>query len=323
MSAVGTVAVTGASGFVGRHVVRELLGRGREVRALVRAPGKGSAVLPVDDRLTHVHGDMHDHDALVELMRGCVAVVNTVGIIREGPGGQTFKRVHVSAVANLVAAAAEARCDRAVHISALGVSERGETAYYRSKFEGEQILRASGLAWTILRPGTIHGRDGELMQMVKGWATGRIAPFVFMPYFARVTRAFPAPRFEAPRLQPVFVGDVAWAVAECLEREASIGEVYHLTGSETLAWPEFLEFVRDRVPLAKERIGPAPIPGRLAAAKARVMAMLGLGALLPFDEGMARMGTSDSVAPVVKAREHLGFEPAGFRETAAGYLPSM
>lgn len=323
MSATGTVAVTGASGFVGRHVVRELLSRGREVRALVRSTEKAARVLPVDDRLTLVEGDLFDDAALDELLRGCVGVVNTVGIIREAPAGQTFERIHVHGVRRLVEAAARVGCDRVVLVSALGVSERGQTAYYRSKFEGEQIVRSSGLAWTILRPGMIHGRDGEFMQMVKSWATGRSAPYVFMPYFARLTKAFPVPRFEPPLVQPVYVGDVARAAAESLERDAAVGEVYHLTGRETLTMPELLEFVRDRVPLAREGIKPRPLPGALAAMKARTMGALGMGALLPFDEGMARMGSDDSVAPSVKAREHLGFHPVGFRETAAGYLPSM
>lgn len=323
MSAVGTVAVTGASGFVGRHVVRELLSRGREVRALVRSTKKASRVLPADDRLTLVEADLFDEPALLRLLAGCVAVVNTVGIVREAPHGQTFKRVHVAGIARLIEAAAKARCDRIVHISALGVSERGETDYYRSKFQGEQIVRSSGMAWTILRPSTIHGRDGEFMQMTRGWATGRIAPYVFMPYFARVKKAFPRPEFESPRIQPVHVDDVAWAVAESLERDAAVGEVYHLAGAEMLTWPEMLEFVRDHTPLARRGIKPRPIPGRLAAMKARAMHALGLGALLPFDEGMALMGTADNVAPITKAREQLGFRPAGFRETAAGYIASM
>ncbi|HZW10579.1 MAG TPA: complex I NDUFA9 subunit family protein [Phycisphaerales bacterium] len=323
MSAVGTVAVAGASGFVGRHIVRELLARGREVRALVRSTEKAAGALPVDDRLTIVEGDMFDEAALLRLMAGCVAVVNATGIIREAPGGQTFKRVHVAAVARLVEAAAKARCDRIVHISALGVSEDGRTEYYRSKFEGEQVVRSAGMAWTIFRPSTIHGRDGEFMRMAKGWATGRIAPYVFMPYFARVKKAFPKPVLESPRIQPVFVEDVARAVATSLERDAAVGEVYHLSGGETLTWPELLEFVRDHTPLARKGIRPLPIPGELAAMKARAMTRLGLGALLPFDEGMARMGAADSVAPATKAREHLDFRPAGFRETAAAYISGM
>lgn len=323
MGCVGTVAVTGATGFVGRHAVRELLSRGRRVRALVRDPDKAARVLPGSEALELVRGDVFDERSLGELLVGCVAAVNTVGVLREGPGGQTFERMHVGSVEALLPSMRAVRCDRLIHLSALAVSDNADTEYARSKFRGERLVRGSGLAWTILRPGLIHGPDGEFAQMVADWARGRIVPFVFMPYFARTTGKFPRFRFESPRVQPVFVGDVARAIAESLEREQAVGEVYPLTGNETLTWPELLEFVRDCVPLPKPGIKARAIPGNLAAIKARFAAMLGLGALLPFDEGMARMGTKDSTAPTTKAREHLGLEFAGFRETAAGYVGAM
>lgn len=323
MGGAGTVAVTGATGFVGRHTVAELLGRGRRVRALVRNAEKAARVLPAGGSLELIQGDVFDERSLAELLTGCVAAVHTIGIIREGPGGQTFERMHEGALRSLVAAMRAARCDRLVHVSALGVSDNAKTAYGRSKFAGEQLVRRSGLAWTILRPSLIHGPGGEFTEMVADWARGRIAPFVFMPYFARTKGVMPLPPFESPLVQPVFVGDVARAIAESLERGAAVGEVYPLTGAETLTWPELLEFVRDRVPLAKPRIKARAIPGALAALQARVLGVLGLGALLPFDEGMARMGMQDSVAPTVKAREHLGMEFVGFREAAGGYIGGM
>ncbi|MCC7387222.1 MAG: NAD(P)H-binding protein [Phycisphaerales bacterium] len=323
MGSAGTVAVTGATGFVGRHTIAELLARGRRVRALVRDPEKAARVLPPGEGLELVEGDIFDEGALARLLTGSVAAVNTIGIIREGPGGQLFERVHVLAVRMLLAAMRGVKCDRLVHVSALGVSDNGKTGYARSKFAGEQAIRASGVRWTILRPGLIHGPGGEFTQMCADWARGRIAPFLFMPYFARTKGVMPLPPFESPRVQPVFVGDVARAIAESLEREAAVGEVYPLTGAETVTWPELLEFFRDHVSLAKPGIRARPIPAEFAALKARAIGMLGLGALLPFDEGMARMGAKDSTAPTVKAREHLGMEFVGFREAAAGYLGGM
>lgn len=323
MGVSGTVAVTGGTGFVGRHAVRELLGRGASVRALVRDHDKAASVLGLHEKLDLVRGDIFDSGALSDLTAGCVAAVNTVGIIREAGDGQSFQRVHVLAVRKLVEAMRASGCDRVVQVSALGVSDRATTGYGRSKFEGEQVIRSSGLRWTILRPGLIHGRDGEFTQMAVEWARGRAAPFVFMPYFARMKGGFPKPEFEAPAVQPVSVEDVAGAIASSLERDVAVGEVYPLTGGETLAWPELLAFVRDHVTLARPGIKPRGIPGDLAALKAKGAGMLGLGALLPFDEGMAKMGTQDSVSPSSKAREHLGLAPAGFRDVAAGYLGEM
>lgn len=322
MSGSGTVAVTGATGFVGRYAVRELLGRGFRVRALVRDLDKAREVLPPHEHLDLVRGDMHEEAALADLVAGCIAAVNTVGIIREADG-QTFQRVHVVAVRKLLEAMAGAGCDRIVQVSALGVSESATTGYAKSKYEAERLIRTSGLRWTILRPSLIHGRDGEFTKMAVDWARGRIAPFVFMPYFTKMKGGFPKPECESPLVQPVFVDDVAGAIANSVERDIAVGEVYPLTGGETLTWPDMLEFIRDHITLAKEGIKPVGIPGSIAAMKAKGAGMLGVGALLPFDEGMAKMGAEDSVSPSTKARTHLELSPAGFRETAAGYLGAM
>ncbi len=327
MDCAGKVAVTGATGFVGRYAVGELLARGWRVRGLVRCLEKASRVLDAHEHLELIEGDIFHEGSLEALLTGCAAAVNTVGILRKGSGGQTFERVHVGSIRALLAAMRVARCERLIHISALGVSESAETDYTGTKFKGEQLVRGArsewGLGWTIFRPGLIHGPEGEFMQMVVDWARGRIAPFVFMPYFARTTRMVPLPAFEPARVQPIFVGDLAWAIAERRDREQPVGEVYPLTGSETVTWPELLECVRDRVSLAKPGIKARGLPGGLCAMQARVAAAIGMGALLPFDEGIARMGMQDSTAQTIKAQEHLGFDPVGFRESVDGYMGSM
>ncbi|MEZ6235325.1 MAG: NAD(P)H-binding protein [Phycisphaerales bacterium] len=323
-----TVCVAGATGFVGRHVVRALLERGHAVRALVRDPSKAGKVLPEHERLSIHRGEPAPHDGpdgLREWAERADAMVNTIGIIREAPGGQTFARVHVGVTKALLRAAQDAGVNHFVQVSALGVHDEADTAYAKSKFEGETLVRNSGLAWTILRPSLIHGPDGEFMQMAKGWATGRAAPFVFMPYFARPVEPlkFPVPKFESAVVAPISVDDVALAVARSLERPECRGEVIHLCGPESLTWPELLAFVRDNVTNGKKELKTLGLPGPIAAMKARAAKVVGLRDALPFDEGMATNATRDSVCSMDKAAAFLGLEPAGFREAAGAYVGSM
>ncbi|MCB9840200.1 MAG: NAD(P)H-binding protein [Phycisphaeraceae bacterium] len=323
-----TVCVAGATGFVGRHVVRTLLERGHAVRALVRDPSKASAALPEHDRLSIHRGEpapQDGPDGLCEWAERADAMVNTIGIIREAPGGQTFARVHVGVTKALLRAAKGAGVGHFVQVSALGVHDEADTAYARSKFEGETLVRNSGLAWTILRPSLIHGPDGEFMQLAKGWATGRAAPFVFMPYFTRPVEPlkFPVPKFESAVVAPISVDDVALAVARSLERRECRGEVLHLCGPEPLTWPELLEFVRDNVTNGKKELKTLGLPGPVAAMKARAARVVGLRDALPFDEGMATNATRDSVCSMDKAAAFLGLEPVGFRATASGYLARL
>jgi uncharacterized protein YbjT (DUF2867 family) len=324
-----TVAVTGASGFVGRHVVRELLEHGYRVRALVRDMERARSVLPRSDgadALTLVTGDAADGRAAAELVGGAGAVIHLVGIIREAEG-QTFAKAHVGTTRAVVAAAKGAGANRFLHMSALGVHDDGKTAYQRTKYEAELLVRRSGLDWTIFRPGLIHGADGEFIRMAAGWSRKHTGPGAFLPYFTKKlhgTNPAGGPLgYGDPKVAPVAVEDVARAFVAALSRPESVGEVYNLVGSETLTWPELLAFLRDSVPGGNDALQPRGIPSDLAAHAATAAAKLGLGGLLPFDAGMAIMGGCDSVASLFKVKAHLGLEPAGFRARLRQYVPML
>lgn len=321
-------AVTGASGFVGRHMIRALLDADFHVRALCRDGEKAGRVLPTeaveDGRLTLILGDALDNNRLDTLVHGADVCINLIGIIRETGNGQTFERMHVETTRSLLRACEAAGVRRYLQMSALGVANNAETAYGRTKFEAEQAVRVSHLAWTIFRPALIHGPGGEFTGMMVDWARGQKAPWFFIPYFTRLrAEGESGAPLKAPIVAPVHVDDVCRAFVTSIDHEIAEGEVYPLVGAEELSFPAMLEHVRDRVKLGRRGLATIGIPGRAAAAKARVMHAIGLGSLMPFDEGMAIMGSQDNHAATHKTADHLDIHPAGFRDRFAEYSQSL
>ncbi len=309
-----TVAVTGATGFVGRHVVRALVRRGHAVRALVRHASR-APLLPADG-VTRILGDIFDPAAARDLCNGADTLIHLIGIRAERPPGVTFQRLHIEAAREALRAASGAGVRRFLHMSALGTRPDARSAYHRTKFAAEQLVRASGLAWTILRPSIIHGPEGEFMRMAKGWVTGGKPPFIFLPYFTPFDGPRPLPPAKA---QPVHVEDVAALFADAVTNDASIGEVYPVGGPDELTWPDLLRAVRDAIPGAKRSLEPQGLPAPVCLMQARAARALGLSRLLPFTEGDVIMATEPNVCDVSKARAHFAFTPRPFARSVGEY----
>lgn len=322
-----TIAVTGSTGFVGRNLVPALLEAGYHVRALARSREKAREVLPNDSRVIVILGDGANPSDARELLRGADACINLVGIIREDRRkGQTFQRCHVDLTRVLVSACEELGVHRFLQMSAMGVSDVGVSAYQLSKWDGEAAVRFSSLKWTILRPGLIHGPDGEFTKMAQQWVKGEAAPFFFLPYFtggkpdARVPLGGVNPK--DPLVAPIAVEDVCAAFVASINNQKAEGEVYNLCGPDTMSWPTFLRTLRDNTPGA-HNLSPFGIPSEPVALAAKAADFVGLGALLPFDEGMAKMGAEDSTAETTKAKRDLGFKPRPFAPSYAKYAAAL
>ena len=221
------ILVTGAAGFVGRHVTRMLVGRGERVRALVRDAAGAARLDDVDCELAH--GDVSDPVSLREALTGADAVVHLVAIITGRPAD--FERVMTRGTANLLTAAQEAGVGRVVYMSALGTSEQTKDSvpYYRAKWACEQAVTASGISHAILRPSFVFGPDG-----------GALPRFLRIARLAPVTPVMGSGR---QRIQPIWVDDLAGAVAATLIGPPA-GGVIELGGPDVVDWNELWSLLK-------------------------------------------------------------------------------
>jgi uncharacterized protein YbjT (DUF2867 family) len=223
------VTVFGGSGFLGRYVVRALAKRDYRIRVAVRRPELAGHLQPLG-RVGQIHAVQANlrYPASVEAaLRDAHVAVNLVGVLAER-GAQTFDAVQ-AAGAGTVAEAARAVDAAVVHVSAIGANESSSSRYARAKAAGEKAVLAAAPAATILRPSVIFGPEDQF--------TNRFAAL------ARLSPVLPLIGGGLTKFQPVYVGDVATAVADAVDSKTKPGATYELGGPEVLSFREIIELI--------------------------------------------------------------------------------
>ncbi|MBI5261517.1 MAG: complex I NDUFA9 subunit family protein [Bradyrhizobium sp.] len=223
------VTVFGGSGFLGRSVVRALCKRDYRVRVAVRRPELAGHLQPLG-RVGQVHAVQTNlrYPASVDAaMRDSHVAINLVGILAEG-GAQTFDAVQGKG-AETVAKAASAVGACMVHVSALGADENSASSYARAKAAGEKAVLAAAPSATIFRPSVIFGPGDQF--------TNRFAAL------ARISPVLPLIGGGATKMQPVYVGDVATAIADAVDGKTREGATYELGGPQVLTFREIIEII--------------------------------------------------------------------------------
>jgi NADH dehydrogenase len=163
-------------------------------------------------------------------MAGCEAVIHLIGIIREFPArGVTFARLHVQATSNVLAEARRQGIGRYLHMSANGTRPGSSSGYFSSKWQAEEVVRASGLDWTIFRPSLIHGEGDQFINLLAKLI--RILPLV------------PVIGNGQYQLAPVFVKDVAAAFSRGLTLPASQGKTFPCCGPQAYTYDQVLDLI--------------------------------------------------------------------------------
>jgi uncharacterized protein YbjT (DUF2867 family) len=219
------ILVTGATGFVGGHVVHALRADDRPVRALIRDRRKAERLQAWGCEVAE--GDVTRPETLAAAMAGCDTVVHLVAI-RQGRA-EEFQRVMVDGTRNLLTAAREAGVRRFVHMSALGVSEetRHLVPYYGAKWDMEQDVKAAGIPHVIFRPSFIFAKDGGILPT--------------FAKLAKLTPVTPIPGSGKQRIQPIWADDVGAYFSKAVDLDAAAGRTFELGGPDAVSWNEFWE----------------------------------------------------------------------------------
>ncbi len=292
------VFLTGGTGFVGSEVLRQLVVAGHAVRALVRA-GSEDKLESLENVEIH-SGDVTAVDTLVGALEGCDAVIHLVGIIREFPGrGVTFKKMHVTATENVLEVCREQGVSRYLHMSSNGTRERSSTAYHRTKWQAEELVRASDLDWTVFRPSLIFGPGSEFVTMLSELI--RRLPVV------------PVIGDGQYRMQPVAVAQVAASFVKALEVPETIGTIYHQGGGESYSYDEILDLTAQA--MGKEKA--AKIHQPLFMIKPMVKMMQGFEQF-PITDDQLKMLIEGNVCDTEEWERAFGIVPASYAEGIGG-----
>ena len=293
---MSTVLVTGASGFVGSHLLPELLGAGHRVVALVRSSGAGDKVtrrLPAA-LVANVElrtGDVDRPATLPAALAGVDAVVHLVAIPRDWNGGKQLLAVNLDGTRNLIGAMQVSGVRRLVHLGALGVVDREELHYAKSKARAERAVMESGLDWTILKPSLLFGPGDGFFNIVADLV--RLSPGIV-----------PVPGDGRSRFQPLHVGDLALCLRLSLERPETVGHAFELGGPRTWTYREITAEVC-RGMGRRRAIIPMPVPLiKLVAGAAEAVHLP-----FPVATDQLRQLALDNVGPLDGVHSAFGFIP--------------
>ncbi len=298
--------VTGATGFVGRAVLAQLTQAGWQIRILARYPqAEPVRHLAALHRAEVSAANILDPASLTTAFANVDAAIHLVGIISE-LGDNTFENIHTRGTKNVVAAATAAGVKRLIHMSALGARPNAVARYHQSKWAAEEIVRASGLDWTIFRPSIIYGPGDQ-----------------FVNLFANLSRRSPVMPLIAggrSKMQPIPVADVAAAFVRALKHPDAICQCFNLAGGEILTLRRIIDTILEVTGRKRWKI---PVPMWAAQLQASLMEFLWPALFLqapPLNRDQLLMLREDNTGDPTLTNELFKLKPIKFRDGISAYL---
>jgi nucleoside-diphosphate-sugar epimerase len=294
------VFLTGATGFIGGHILGALSERGHQVTCLARSYSARQIEALAYPQVRTVVGEFTKPEFWLHQVAGHDVAVNAVGIIREAPGS-SFEAVHTQAPVALFDAAQRGGVRKIVQISAMGADDGAQSRYHLSKRAADRCLAPLGIPYVVLRPSIVYGPQDHSMTYFLSLAALPLTP---------------VPGDGQFRVQPVYIDDLVHAVVQAVEREDLTNLTVDIGGREPISFNALLDVLAHR--LGKKKARKLHVPDWIMGALAAISdALGGRGPITGEELGMLRRG---NVGDNQQFIEHFGFEPTSI-ETGIARKP--
>jgi uncharacterized protein YbjT (DUF2867 family) len=304
----GLVTVFGGSGFIGAQVVRALAKRGYRVRIAVRRPSVAYRMNLLGEvgQIELMQANLRNGPSVARALDGAEACVNLVGVLHE-QARQRFQTLHAKGAEDVAVAAAKQGITRFVQMSALGASEASASKYARTKAMGEAAVRAAIPSAVIIRPSVVFGVDDKLFNRFASLAS-------LLP-------AIPLPGGGHTQFAPVFVGDLAQAIANAVSDPACAGKTYEIGGPKTYSYRELMELTLAEIQKRRFLVPlPWPAASLLGALAELPSKALPIPPVLTADQ-VEMLKTDNVPAPGMPGLKQLGVsEPVAVEAIVPTYL---
>ncbi|MBN2382000.1 NAD-dependent epimerase/dehydratase family protein [bacterium] len=288
------IALTGCSGFIGRHVLRMLVPSGIPLKVLVRDNRIGP-VTPQKNTIDLIQGDLLEPETLTSFCARATIIVHIAGTVKATTANHVF-RINREGTQNLLDQARNQGVRRIIYVSSGAVDFlKGE--YARSKGEAEQLVKSSGLEWVIVRPSEIYG-PGD-----RAGITTLVSKIAHWPVFPIIGDGLYT-------LQPLHVEDLAWAIVRCIERfETCRGQIINLAGPDVLSYRDLIKHIAAALD-RKGRTVSLPVPWAMAVAS--LTQKLHLAAFI--DKEQIQRVLVAKHWDITRAQRLLDFQPRSFEQ---------
>lgn len=289
------ILITGATGYIGRHLVVRLVAQGERPRCLVRDTQRAASILPAD-KVEFVQGNTTQPDSLGAAMRGVDTVVHAAFLTadRKQSAGNHYQETNVQGTANVIKAAQDAGVKRIIEMSGLGTKPDKPGSYMQGRYLAEKMLKESGLDWTIIQPSVLFGKDAPFIKGLSDLI--HTAPVVPLIGGGKIM------------FQPIYVEDVVTVVIKVLDDPArTAGKTYTIGGPEYYSFTQIIDALLRAMHKTRIKVyAPTPLVGIGAALMEAVLPKP------PLTRAAMTLFSFDNTTDLDSVERDFGFKPLSF-----------